>query len=131
VHPVLPPNGLALARHYGWQPGALRERLGDRFRPWAVTSYPSVGGSPPAGHGFVVTAAHPGLFPQLDTPQPYLETLRKMGARQVAAFDGAPTPLPPGVVFDPIDADYVPLRGWNALRLPGPNLTIWELPASR
>jgi hypothetical protein len=46
----------------------------------------------------------------------------------VATFRGAPESLPPSVVYDPIEAAYVPMRG--RVERPGPNLVIWEL-ASR
>jgi hypothetical protein len=78
---------------------------------------------------FVVTNAHPALFRHLNTTSSILVALQKAGARPVARFAGTPDTLPPEVAYDPIDADYAPLRGWSALERPGPNVTIWHLPA--
>jgi hypothetical protein len=55
--------------------------------------------------------------------------LREAGAREVARFAGLEAPIPDDVVFDRIDADYVPLRGAQHVEHPGPSLTIWEVPA--
>jgi hypothetical protein len=79
--------------------------------------------------GFVVTASHPIVFPELDTPPKALAMLRAARARQVARFAGLEAPLPEGVLFDRIDADYVPLRGGQHVERPGPTLTIWQVPA--
>jgi hypothetical protein len=79
--------------------------------------------------GFAVTASHPVVFPSLDTPPEALAMLREAGAREVARFAGLEAPIPDDVVFDRIDADYVPLRGAQHVEHPGPSLTIWEVPA--
>jgi hypothetical protein len=42
----------------------------------------------------------------------------------VARFIGYPGD---GALFDPIDANYVPLRGFGAVRSPGPNIVVWQL----
>jgi hypothetical protein len=78
--------------------------------------------------GFAVTASHPVVFPSLDTPPEALAMLRDAGAREVARFAGLEAPVPDDVVFDRIDADYVPLRGAQYVEHPGPSLTIWEVP---
>lgn len=78
---------------------------------------------------FVVTAYHPIVVRSARIPAAYIERLRAAGARPVAAFDGFREPLD-GTVYDPIDADYVPLTGFGRLERPGPNITIWELPSA-
>ena len=78
---------------------------------------------------FVVTAYHPIVVRSARIPAAYIERLRAAGARPVAAFEGFREPLD-GTVYDPIDADYVPLTGFGRLERPGPNITIWELPSA-
>ena len=80
---------------------------------------------------FVVAAYHPIVLPDTNMPSDYLRTLEALGARPVARFPGFAEPLPACAVFEPIDADYVPLRGAGAVERPGPNITIWEVPGRR
>jgi len=84
-------------------------------------------GAGPLPH-WVVTSTHPVVTPEMHTPPRLLQRLHDAGARPVAVFAGAPDPLPPGVVFDPLDADYLPLRGAWRLERPGPTITVWEVP---
>lgn len=56
--------------------------------------------------------------------------IERAGGREVAQFrgrireDGDP-------VYDPIDADFTPLAGFELLERPGPELTIWNVPGAR
>jgi len=130
VNPILPPNDLELRRRYPGEAVQLRRRLASAFRGWTVAylaSFEQIARLQPRQH-FVVTSAHPALFGHLSTPFRVVAAIQQAGGRPVARFVGAPDPLAPEVCYDPIDADYVPLRGWNALVRPGPNLTIWQLP---
>src|SRR5207247_11257629 len=77
----------------------------------------------------VCTAHQPSAVGSARLPAAYIERLRAAGARPVAAFEGFREPLD-GTVYDPIDADYVPLTGFGRLERPGPNITIWELPSA-
>jgi hypothetical protein len=79
--------------------------------------------------GLVVTADHPAVGRAFETPPEYLDRLRAAGARVVAEFRGFDPPLI-GAVYDPIDANYVPLAGFAHVIRPGPNLTIWEVPVA-
>jgi hypothetical protein len=84
-------------------------------------------GAPPP---YVVDATHPIVCREMNMPDAEREALRAAGARAVARFDGHPDPLPPAVVFDPVEGDYVPMTGFDALERPGPNVTIWALPGA-
>jgi len=77
---------------------------------------------------YVVAAAHPAVQPELDARRKASAALTRVGAERLVEFPGAPTPLPPGVLFDPIDADYTPLLGAGRLDRPGPTLTVWRVP---
>jgi hypothetical protein len=77
---------------------------------------------------YVVTAHHPVVIRDWYATPEQLARLAAAGAREVARFDGFVPPIPEHVVFEPIEYDYVPLSGFDALMRPGPNLTIWEVP---
>lgn len=75
--------------------------------------------------GIVVTAEPPSpVFAALSTPPPLLELLRAH-AKEIAVF--RPTPPPAGVVWEPFDQNYLPVRGAGALARPGPLLRLWTL----
>jgi hypothetical protein len=57
-----------------------------------------------------------------------LARLEASGARPLVRFEGTADPLPAGIVYDPYEADYAPLRGAAQVAHPGPSITIWELP---
>jgi dolichyl-phosphate-mannose-protein mannosyltransferase len=78
--------------------------------------------------GWIVTAETPGPTQRFATPAAYVERLRAAGARVAAEFRGFDPPLE-DAVYDPIDANYVPLAGFDHVIRPGPNLTIWDVPA--
>ena len=44
----------------------------------------------------------------------------------VYAF-GYPDDAGRAALFDPIDANYTPLRGFGIVRQPGPNIVVWRL----
>jgi hypothetical protein len=79
----------------------------------------------------VVTAHHPVIQPGYSVTAEQLAALEAKGARVVARFEGFREPIPPHVVFEPAEFDYVPLAGFDGLIRPGPNLTIWQLPEQR
>ena len=47
----------------------------------------------------------------------------------VARFIGYPDDAGRAALFDPIDANYTPLRGFGIVRQPGPNIVVWRLAA--
>jgi hypothetical protein len=131
MNPTLPPTDLVLQTIHPHEAWELRPRLGPALRDWVVDYQGKPDRIPRAAMSherFVVTATHPIVAWLHGTPPGVLEALRRAGGQPVATFVGTPVPLPPEVSYDPIDADYVPLRGWNALVRPGPNLTVWQLP---
>jgi hypothetical protein len=133
-NPMLPRNREDLASEYPEWATRLEERgLGDPARTYPARylgflDTPTPGWEP--HDRFVVTAHHPVVLGGMNPPPAYIEKLRAVGARPVAEFEGVREPLPPGVIYDPPDADYVPLAGFEAVTRPGPNIVIWELPAA-
>jgi hypothetical protein len=79
---------------------------------------------------WVVLAHHRGTLAGAVNLDAFVAPLERAGYRQMAHFraresdDGDP-------VYDPIDADFTPLAGFELLERPGPELTIWELPGAR
>ncbi|MGH7895650.1 MAG: hypothetical protein ACREQL_13345, partial [Candidatus Binatia bacterium] len=104
ANPVRPPNRFAL---YDERPRRL-EALGRRG-------------------GFVVTAEHPVLTQWDQTPSVVRELLASRGT-VVKRFVGLSAEVADRTLFDPIDANFVPLRGMDALQAPGPTITVWYLP---
>jgi hypothetical protein len=130
--PLLPPDARRLSVLFPPFADALRARgLGDPRQTWP-TAYLSVFGAPLPRFRptpVVAIAEHPVVLRAMNPPAGFVQRLRAMGGRAVVEFRGVPEPLPASVVYDPRDADYLPLRGaWHVLR-PGPTITIWELPA--
>jgi hypothetical protein len=78
---------------------------------------------------YVVTASHPSVLPEWLTAAEQLAKIEAAGGEVVARFESFTEPLPARVVFEPVEADYMPLAGFDALIRPGPNLTIWRMPA--
>lgn len=76
----------------------------------------------------VVTAWHPAPSKALSTPVVNDERLRAAGYVVAARFEAVPDPPPPGLVYDPLDADYAPLVGAASVPRLGPTLTIWRAP---
>ncbi len=77
--------------------------------------------------GFVVTSEHPVLDRWASTP-PAVRDLLAARATVVARFGGLDPAAADATLFEPIDANFVPLRGLDALVAPGPNVTVWRLP---
>lgn len=111
---------------------ALRARgavAGDRI--WPMSFQRGMMGEETAGWRprapVVVTARvlprHPTILRGLDTPEPCIEQLVRDGYRPVVEFP-AFSPSFEGV-FDPLDADYMPVARFEGLHRPGPHLTIW------
>jgi hypothetical protein len=74
---------------------------------------------------WVVTGTHPALATFASTPPPVAAFLRAHG-RLEARFTSLPDDTPAdATVFDPIDANFLPLRGLGRVRAPGPNLDVW------
>jgi hypothetical protein len=77
---------------------------------------------------FVVTAAHPSVMPEWLTSAEHVAKIQAAGGEVVARFESFTEPLPARAVFEPVEVDYMPLAGFDALIRPGPNLTIWRMP---
>ncbi|PYN81343.1 MAG: hypothetical protein DMD97_02335 [Candidatus Rokuibacteriota bacterium] len=45
-------------------------------------------------------------------------------------FNGFDEATPGTALFEPTDADYLPLRGLAAVRQPGPEIIVWKLGGS-
>ena len=77
---------------------------------------------------WIVLAHHRGKLAGAVNLDDFVAPIERAGGRQMAHFraresdDGDP-------VYDPIDADFTPLAGFELLERPGPEITIWELPA--
>lgn len=75
------------------------------------------------GIDWVVLQDHPLAYSRIDAS---ITEALKLAASRVALFDpfvhGAAVPR-----FDPLDAYYVPIDGFSAVRQPGPKLEIWHL----
>jgi hypothetical protein len=131
ANPVVAKDGKTLALEYPrWQKALAARGLGDPERTFRLhylgmfEKYPPFEPRDPV----VVTAAHPTPSAVLATPADHVERLRAAGYRVAARFDGAPDPAPPGLVYDPQDADYLPLTGAEQVPQLGPTLTIWTAP---
>jgi hypothetical protein len=107
----------------------LQARGAPRFQIRTLGGLGRVGQVRFADPAIVVTAAHPVILDDRKFQRLAADALAQAGARRVATFDGVPMPLPAGVLFDPIDSDYTPLLGADLLERPGPNLTVWSVPA--
>jgi hypothetical protein len=133
-NPTLPPDAGRLRLDYRELSPALQARgLADAKRTYPLRYLAFF--AQPAGlearDRFVVTADHPTVLRGWYASPEQLAKLEAAGARVVARFDGFTEPISPAVVFEPIEADYVPLSGFDRLIRPGPNLTIWEVPEAR
>lgn len=108
-------------------------------RPWASFRYPNrvslprkatrriwreFLSSPPAGLEIVIIDEHPLAYSSLD---PKVITLLDERADLVYRLD-AERPNRPQAIYDPYDAYYVPLAGFNRIKAPGPSIKIYRLP---
>jgi hypothetical protein len=78
---------------------------------------------------WIVLGRHPRL-PQAGAsdPTPFETALLAAGAKPVARFASV-VGDPQATVYDPIDADFTPLAGFSSVERPGPEMTIWKVPA--
>jgi hypothetical protein len=134
ANPVVAPDALTLRLALPkWHEALVANGLGDPARTFRL-SYQGMLSTWVADFAprdpIVVTAAHPSPQPALATPAANEERLRAAGYRVAARFEGVPEPTPPGLVYDPLEADYVPLVGAELVPRLGPTLTIWEAPSS-
>jgi len=131
-NPTLPLDAAQLERRYGEFAAALKTRgIADPARTYPMRFLAFFDGFSPdwqPSDRFVVTAYHPVVLRVMNVPPNHLARLGAAGARAVVRFEGFREPLPTSVVYEPAEADYVPLAGFGALVRPGPNLTVWELP---
>ena len=79
---------------------------------------------PPAR--WIVTAEHPGL-PVFGTVPDRLTTFLHAWATPVARFRAFDPERITGSLFDPTDANYLPLRGFRPVRRPGPSIIVWRV----
>jgi hypothetical protein len=132
-NPVLPPAENALRLRYPppWVDAFRRQGLGDPARTYPAYyfgAFDTLLRNWTPGTAVVVTASHPVVLNGMNPSPEARTTLAASGARVLARFEGVPEPLPAGIVYDPYEADYAPLRGAAAVPRPGPTITIWELP---
>src|SRR2546427_86345 len=130
-NPELPPTAGDVAFDFG---GSWAERLVARGHLRGVRSYHMVDygldgngidwARPPAR--WVVTSEHPGL-PVFGLVPPEMARFLAAHATPVARFIGYPDDEKGGALFDPIDANFTPLRGFAIVRRPGPNIVVWRL----
>jgi hypothetical protein len=136
-NPVLPVGPQQLARYYPAQAGALRARgLGTAADGYPARYLVGIFNNPvvdptrwvPSDRWVVL--ARPARLPQAGgaDPTPFEQVLRRVGATPVARFPGI-VGDPQGLVYDPVDADFTPLAGFEAVARPGPDMTIWSVPA--
>ncbi|HXJ34657.1 MAG TPA: glycosyltransferase family 39 protein [Candidatus Eisenbacteria bacterium] len=125
--------------------GAIAWRLDRSLVPGLVARQRTAGPPAPAGRvapydasarslealgregGFVVTSDHPVLDRWARTP-PEVQDLLAARGTVVARFAGIDPAAAEQTLFEPIDANFVPLRGACTLDAPGPTITIWRLP---
>ncbi|MGH7895808.1 MAG: hypothetical protein ACREQL_14140, partial [Candidatus Binatia bacterium] len=128
ANPVLPPNPATLVRELPTFARTLAARgLDGRSYPMQYLAIAGLPRSTLPTASVVITATLPVELPGLTTPE-VVERLRGAGAHPLVTFESAPTPLAADVVYDLLDADYLPLAGAEHLQRPGPNVTVWMLP---
>jgi hypothetical protein len=132
LNPILPPDRARLQLEFPAFAAALLARgLGDPAHTYPTDYLRFFGVDAPASahpQRIVVTAHHPVVTQALNIPPAFEDRLRAEGAQPLAEFAGVREPVPAGVIYDPIDADYLPLTGAAQIDRPGPTVTIWELP---
>jgi hypothetical protein len=73
--------------------------------------------------GWIVTFDHPYLA--WGGTSPRVVALARERGEPVARFVGIVADGVP--LYDPVDANFLPLRGFEAIERPGPNITVWRL----
>jgi hypothetical protein len=130
-NPVVPPSSIMLQLEYPKQVAALRApefaELIDVYPTRFIAAFDRFSSWRPE-QGYVVEASHPAVLTGMNFPPALRDALRAAGALAVARFPAVSATLPEGVVYDPLDADYVPLRGFDRIERPGPNLVVWAIP---
>jgi hypothetical protein len=138
-NPVLPPPVAVIQRLYPAHADALLAR---GAIPDTYTQHYLVGmfdqpfvrdpGAWKPQDRWIVLSHHRGTLAGAANLDAFVPSIERAGGRQVAHFrgriDGDAEASP---VYDPIDADFTPLAGFQLLERPGPELTIWELPGPR
>src|SRR6266404_2972677 len=133
-NPILPPNADQLRLRYPREAAALIVRgLGEPGETYPARylgffDNPTEDWRP--GTGFVVLARHPVVLRGMNPSPALVHRLHAAGARCVATFRAIREPLASDVLYDVLDADYLPLRGFGSVLRPGPNITIWQVPGS-
>ena len=98
------------------------------WNPFEFCGYPLHGAGqgsvlyPPA----VLTAEHPGL-PLFGSVPDRLTAFLHAWATPVARFRAFDPERITGSLFDPTDANYLPLRGFRPIERPGPSITVWRV----
>jgi hypothetical protein len=132
ANPVVPPDAFALKLEWPAYRDALVARgIADPAKTWPCRyqgMLSNYDGSFAPQDPIVVTAEHPATSRALSTPPVNAERLRAAGYTVAARFEGVADPPPPGVRWDPQDADYAPLTGEALVPRLGPTLTIWRAP---
>jgi hypothetical protein len=131
-NPILPPSDVQLRLEYPAQSAALRAPefagLADAYPTTFVAMFARFSNWTPQPGSVVVEAQHPAVLADYNFPPALREQLLAAGAMPLARFIAVTDPLPEGVVYDPLDADYAPLVGFESLERPGPNIMIWRIP---
>ena len=133
-NPILPPNADQLRLRYPREAAALIVRgLGEPGETYPARylgffDKPTEDWQPRTG--FVVLARHPVVLRGMNPSPALVHRLHAAGARCVATFRAIRQPLGSDVLYDELDADYLPLRGFGYVLRPGPNITIWQVPGS-
>jgi len=133
-NPILPPNADQLRLRYPREAAALIVRgLGEPAETYPARylgffDNPTEDWRPQTG--FVVLARHPVVLRGMNPSPALVHRLHAAGARCVATFRAIREPLASDVLYDVLDADYLPLRGFGYVLRPGPNITIWQVPGS-
>jgi hypothetical protein len=132
-NPILPPSDVQLRLEYARHAAALREPefagLADAYPTTFLAAFARFSNWTPQPGDVVVEAEHPKVLSDYNFPPALKEQLAAAGAVPLIRFPAVSEPLPEGIVYDPLDADYVPLAGFEAVERPGPNVTIWRIPA--
>jgi len=131
ANPVVARDGKTLALEYPRWHRTLAERgIGDPATTFRLHYHGMFGNYAPfePRDPVIVTSAHPSPMTVLSTPAGHEERLRAAGYQVAARFEGVPDPTPPGLVYDPQDADFMPLVGAEHVPQLGPTLTIWTAP---
>jgi hypothetical protein len=132
ANPVVAPDALTLRLSLPlWHEALVAHGLGDPAKTFRLTYQGMLStwnASWVPRDPIVVTATHPSPQPALATPAVNEERLRAAGYHVAARFTGVPEPTPPGLVYDPLEADYAPILGAELVPRLGPTLTIWQAP---